>query len=97
MAPAEAARSRRRKVGHSAWLGAVHAAACSPRRPTEATRWLRVLEGYAGPSWTAGDVTLIASHLGEGRGNRPRYEEVATFPLGPAVTDPEPETEPYTE
>ena len=56
-----------------------------------------MLEGYAGPSWTAGDVTLIASHLGEGRGNRPRYEEVATFPLGPAVTDPEPETEPYTE
>jgi 2'-5' RNA ligase len=60
------------------------------RRPVEATRWLRVLEGYAGPSWTAGDVTLIASHLGEGRGNRPRYEEIATFPLGRAVADPEP-------
>ncbi|MDF2092917.1 RNA 2',3'-cyclic phosphodiesterase [Knoellia sp. 3-2P3] len=53
------------------------------RRPMEATRWLRVLEGYAGPAWTAGEVSLIASHLGEGRGNRPRYEEVATFPLGP--------------
>ena len=53
------------------------------RRPMEATRWIRVLEGYAGPSWTAAEVTLIASHLGEGRGNRPRYEEIATFPLEP--------------
>jgi 2'-5' RNA ligase len=55
------------------------------RRPTEATRWIRVLEGYAGPSWTASEVTLVASHLGEGRGNRPRYEEVASFALGPAT------------
>lgn len=59
------------------------------RRPTEATRWLRVLEGYAGPSWTASEVTLIASHLGEGRGNRPRYEEVATFTLRPATPQEE--------
>lgn len=51
------------------------------RRPVEATRWIRALEGYAGPSWTASEVTLIASHLGEGRGNRPRYEEIATFAL----------------
>jgi 2'-5' RNA ligase len=57
------------------------------RRPTEATRWIRVLEGYAGPSWSAGAVTLIASHLGEGRGNRPRYEEVASFPLGPGQAE----------
>ena len=40
------------------------------RRPVEATRWLRVLDLYAGPAWTAGTVCLIASHLGEGRGNR---------------------------
>jgi 2'-5' RNA ligase len=48
----------------------------------EASRWLRVLELYAGPAWVAREVTLIASHLGEGRGNRPRYEAVATLPLG---------------
>ena len=51
------------------------------RRPTEATRWVRALEPYAGPAWTAEEVTLIASHLGEGRGRRPRYEELARAPL----------------
>jgi 2'-5' RNA ligase len=50
-------------------------------RATEATRWVRALEPYAGPEWTADEVTLIASHLGEGRGRRPRYEELATAPL----------------
>ncbi|HEY7718133.1 MAG TPA: RNA 2',3'-cyclic phosphodiesterase [Pedococcus sp.] len=52
------------------------------RRPVEATRWLRVLEGYAGPAWTASEATLVASHLGEGRGGRPRHEPLASFPLG---------------
>jgi RNA 2',3'-cyclic 3'-phosphodiesterase len=52
-------------------------------RPTEATRWVRALEPYAGPAWTASEVTLIASHLGEARGRRPRYEELATAPLRP--------------
>jgi len=53
-------------------------------RPLEATRWVRVLEGYAGPPWTVTEVALVASHLGEGRGRRPRYETVATLPLGGA-------------
>jgi RNA 2',3'-cyclic 3'-phosphodiesterase len=52
------------------------------RRPAEATRWLRVLDSYAGPAWSAREVTLIESHLGEGRGHRPRYEVMGTFPLG---------------
>lgn len=52
------------------------------RRPVEATRWLRILQAYAGPSWTAAEVTLVASHLGQGRGHRPRYEVLATVPLG---------------
>jgi 2'-5' RNA ligase len=51
------------------------------RRPAEATRWLRVLEAYAGPAWVAQEVTLVASHLGEGRGHRPRYEVAAVLPL----------------
>ena len=51
------------------------------RRPVEATRWLRVLDGYAGPRWTAREVTLVASHLGEGRGRRPRHEVLARIPL----------------
>lgn len=50
-------------------------------RPTEATRWLRALDPYAGPSWTARAVSLVESHLGEGRGRRPRYDIVAELPL----------------
>jgi RNA 2',3'-cyclic 3'-phosphodiesterase len=51
-------------------------------RPLEATRWLRVLDAYRGPTWQADDVALVASHLGEGRRGRPRYDVVETFPLG---------------
>lgn len=51
------------------------------RAPAEATRWLRILDSYRGPTWTAGRITLIASHLGEGPHRRPRYEPVARFDL----------------
>lgn len=51
-------------------------------RPTEVSRWVRLLDSYAGPAWTADRVDLVASHLGEGPGGRPRYEVVETFPLG---------------
>ena len=53
-------------------------------RPVEASRWLRVLDGYRGPTWQAEEVTLVASHLGEGPRRRPRYEVVDTFPIGGA-------------
>lgn len=58
-----------------------HVTVARLRRPAEATRWIRVLDSYAGPPWLAGEVTLIASHLGEGRGRRPRYEHLAAIPL----------------
>src|SRR5262245_7110964 len=51
-------------------------------RPFEATRWLRVLDAYRGPTWLADEVALIESHLGEGPRKRPRYEVVETFPVG---------------
>jgi RNA 2',3'-cyclic 3'-phosphodiesterase len=51
-------------------------------RPTEVTRWLRVLDAYAGPAWTVDHVALVASYLGEGPRGRPRYETVAELPLG---------------
>lgn len=51
-------------------------------RPAEVSRWVRLLDGYAGPSWTADHVELVASYLGEGPRNRPRHEVVETFPLG---------------
>lgn len=50
-------------------------------RPEEVTRWLRVLAAYDGPTWTAREIALIESHLGEGPRRRPRYEVAATFPL----------------
>jgi RNA 2',3'-cyclic 3'-phosphodiesterase len=50
-------------------------------RPTEATRWVRALESLEGPAWVAGGAALIESHLGQGRGRRPRYEVVADLPF----------------
>jgi 2'-5' RNA ligase len=61
-----------------------HVTVARLRRPTEATRWIRVLDSYAGPAWLADEVALVASHLGEGRGRRPRYEHLATLPLARA-------------
>ncbi|WP_404381669.1 RNA 2',3'-cyclic phosphodiesterase [Knoellia locipacati] len=55
------------------------------RRPFEATQWLRVMDAYAGPSWSADEVTVFASHRGDGRG-RPHYEAVAVCPLGASVS-----------
>jgi 2'-5' RNA ligase len=58
-------------------------------RPVEATRWVRLLEGYDGPPFEVAEVTLVASYLGQGPRNRPRYETVATFPLGASATSGE--------
>jgi RNA 2',3'-cyclic 3'-phosphodiesterase len=56
-------------------------------RPVEATRWIRVLDSYTGPTWTAGEIALVESHLGEGPRRRPRYEVLEAFRLGrPAAT-----------
>ncbi|RYJ01515.1 MAG: RNA 2',3'-cyclic phosphodiesterase, partial [Actinomycetales bacterium] len=50
-------------------------------RPAEVSRWVQLLDGYRGPRWTAGRITLVASYLGEGPRGRPRYESVEEFPL----------------
>jgi RNA 2',3'-cyclic 3'-phosphodiesterase len=55
-------------------------------RPGDVTRWLRVLDPYAGPSWQAHEVALIASYLGQGPNGRPRHEVAQTFELGPPGT-----------
>jgi 2'-5' RNA ligase len=55
------------------------------RHPQEATSWVRLLDAYRGPTWTIATVALVASYLGEGPRNRPRYETVASFPLGSAA------------
>jgi 2'-5' RNA ligase len=43
---------------------------------------VRLLDAYRGPAWTASEVVLVASHLGEGPRRRPRHEVVAELPLG---------------
>jgi 2'-5' RNA ligase len=50
-------------------------------RPTELTSWVRLLDAYRGPGWTVDRITLVASYLGEGPRNRPRYEHVEDFTL----------------
>ena len=52
------------------------------RRPADTTNWVRLLETYDGPSWPVFEVAVIASHLGEGPGGRPRYETLAEIPIG---------------
>ena len=50
------------------------------RQPQDVTRWLRVLDTYAGPSWAVEEVALMQS-IPAGRGTPSRYEVVATVPL----------------
>lgn len=59
-----------------------HLTLARTKRPVEVTRWLRVLDTYRGPRWDAEEITLVASHLGEGPRRRPRYEVIESFPLG---------------
>ncbi len=50
-------------------------------RPVDTTNWVRLLDAYAGPAFTVDRVSLVASYLGQGPRNRPRYEVVEEFPL----------------
>lgn len=50
-------------------------------RPAEVSSWVRLLDGYTGPTWTADRVALVASYLGEGPRGRPRYETVTELAL----------------
>jgi 2'-5' RNA ligase len=47
--------------------------------PVEATKWVRLLDAYAGPEWMIDEIALVESHLGEGPKRRPRHEVAATF------------------
>jgi 2'-5' RNA ligase len=59
-----------------------HVTVARLKRPAEATSWVRLLDGYRGPSWTVEEIRLVASYLGQGPRHRPRHEIVAAFPLG---------------
>ncbi len=51
-------------------------------RPEDVSRWVRLLEGYAGPAFAVDQLHLVASYLGEGPRGRPRYEVVGSFTVG---------------
>ena len=78
------ARAAAGKAGAEAEGGRFHPHLTLARigRPIDATKWVRVLDAYRGPTWTAQEITLIESHLGEGPRKRPRYEMVESFRLG---------------
>jgi 2'-5' RNA ligase len=59
-----------------------HVTVARTRHPVEATPWVRLLDTYRGPTYDLAEISLIASHLGEGPRKRPRYEVMETFPLG---------------
>ena len=63
-------------------------------RPVEATRFVQLLDAYAGPAWTVHELSLVASHLREGPRNRARHEVVETFSLGRAGSGPAPDGAP---
>jgi 2'-5' RNA ligase len=81
---ATGARAAAAKAGAEPQGGAFHPHVTLARsgRPVAATRWLRVLDAYTGPSWVADRLVLIESRLGEGPRRRPRYDVVAELPLG---------------
>ncbi|MDT7570505.1 MAG: 2,3-cyclic 3-phosphodiesterase [Actinomycetota bacterium] len=59
-----------------------HVTVARLKQPQESSSWVRLLDAYRGPAWVVDEVRLIASYLGEGPRNRPRHEQVASFPLG---------------
>ena len=56
-----------------------HLTLARANRPLELTRWLRVFDLYAGPSWQVDEIALVQSRPG-GTGSRYQVHEV--FPLG---------------
>jgi RNA 2',3'-cyclic 3'-phosphodiesterase len=50
--------------------------------PANVSRWVRLLDTYAGPAWEVDEIALVASYLGEGPRRRPRHEVLASLPLG---------------
>jgi 2'-5' RNA ligase len=50
--------------------------------PEEVSNWVRLLDAYRGPTWTASHITLVQSHLGQGPRGKPRYDVLAEIPLG---------------
>jgi 2'-5' RNA ligase len=58
-----------------------HLTLARARQPTDLRPYVSALARYAGPEWTADEIALVRSHLGQGAGGRARYEVISKFPL----------------
>jgi len=57
--------------------------------PRDVSNWVRLLDAYRGPIWSASAISLVESHLGAGPRGRPRYEVLAELPLAvPGLRQP---------
>jgi 2'-5' RNA ligase len=65
-----------------------HVTVARVNRPTDTTNWVRLLDAYAGAAFTVDRIALVASFLGEGPRNRPRYEVVEEFPMSRPEGEP---------
>ncbi|HST47867.1 RNA 2',3'-cyclic phosphodiesterase [Jatrophihabitans sp.] len=61
-----------------------HLTLARSNRPVEMTRWLRVFDLYAGPSWQVSEIALVQSQLAPGGS---RYQVAEVFPLGAGVPE----------
>jgi RNA 2',3'-cyclic 3'-phosphodiesterase len=59
-----------------------HVTLARSQRPVDVTAYVTALSAFRTAPWTVEHVELIASHLGQGEGGRPRYETVQRFGLG---------------
>lgn len=59
-----------------------HVTIARTRARTDLTNLVAELGSYAGPWWSATEVSLVESHLRGGHGSGPRYEPLDVFPLG---------------
>lgn len=58
-----------------------HVTLARVRRPVDVTRWLRVFEGYEGPSWSADSISLVSSRLGQAVNGSAAYDTVNSWSL----------------
>jgi 2'-5' RNA ligase len=49
------------------------------RRPVDVTKWVRIFDTYNSPVWTAGNLRLIESRLGQGAGHSAAYATVGEW------------------
>lgn len=75
-------RGSRAVAGGRGARGPGRAAAADLRDLDPAEVFEQALAVYEGPSWHVGEVTLVSSRPGEGRGGGPLYTTLGRYPLG---------------